>query len=50
MVYYKDSPCESDEQYSVGNSSDLADRLRSLKEERRSCKVDNDKIMQVQEK
>ena len=50
MVDYKDSPNESEEQYGVGNSSDLADTLRRLKEEIRSCKADNDRIMQAQEK
>jgi len=50
MADYKDSPYELEEQYSVGNSSDLADTLRSLKEEIRSCKVDNDIIMQTWEK
>jgi len=50
MVDYRDSPYESDKQRSVGRSSDLANTLRSLKEEIRSCKADNDKIMQAQEK
>ena len=50
MVDYKDSPYESDEHHGVGNSSDLEDTLRSLKEEIRSCKVDNDKIIRAQEK
>jgi len=45
MVDYKDSPYESKEQYGVGNSYDLAVTLRSLKEEIRSCKEDNDIIM-----
>lgn len=45
MVDYRDSPYESEEQYGVGNSSNLAMTLRSLKEEIRSCKVDNDIIM-----
>ena len=30
-------------EYGVGNSSDLAVTLRSLKEEIRSCKEDNDR-------
>ena len=50
MVDDKDSPYESEEQYGVGNSSDLENTLRSLKEEIRSCKEDNDRIMQAQEK
>ena len=50
VVDYIESPYVSDGQRGVGNSSDLADTLRSLKEEMRSCKVDNDKIMQAQEK
>lgn len=45
MVDYEDSPYELDEQCGVGNSSNLADTLRSLNEEIRSCKEDNDKIM-----
>ena len=45
MVDYKYSPYESDEQRGVGHSSDLEYTLRRLKEEIRSCKVDNDKIM-----
>ena len=50
MVEYKNSPYESNKQYGVGNSSDLVDTLRILKEEIRSCKVDNDRIMQEKEK
>ena len=50
MVDYKYSPYESEEQYSVGNSSDLAVTLRSLKEEIRSCKADDDQIIYAQEK
>jgi len=46
VVDYRDSPYESEEQYGVGKSSDLEVTLRSLKEEIRSCKVDNDRIMQ----
>ena len=45
MVDYKDSPYESKERHVVGNSSNFAVMLRSLKEEIRSCKADNDKIM-----
>ena len=50
MVDYKDSTYESKDQYSIGNSSDLVVTLRSLKEEIRSCKVDNGRIIQAQEK
>ena len=50
IVDYKDSPYESEEQYGVGNSSDLTITLGSLKEEIRSCKVDNDIIIEAQEK
>jgi len=42
MVDYRDSPYKFEEHYGVGNSSDLAVTLRSLKEEIRSCKADND--------
>jgi len=49
MVDYKDSPYETNEQRGVGNSSDLEDTLRILKEEIRSCKADNEKIMQAKE-
>ena len=50
MVDYKDSPYESDEKHGVGHSSNLKDTLRSLKEEIRSCKANNDRIIQAQEK
>jgi len=42
MVEYssRDSPYGSDEQCGVGHSSDLADTLRSLKVEIRSCKAE----------
>ena len=50
IVDYKGSPYESNEKHGVGHSFDLADTLRSLKEEIRSCKADNDKIMQAHEK
>jgi len=52
MVDYssQDSPYGLNEQCGVGNSSDLAKTLRSLKEEIRLCKVDNDRIIQAQEK
>jgi len=46
MVDYKDSPYESEEQRGVGNSFNLVVTLRSLKEEIKSCKADNDLIMQ----
>lgn len=45
MVDYKDSPYDSEEQYGVGNSSNLEITLRSLKEEIRSCKAYNDRII-----
>ena len=45
MVDYKDSSYESEEKYGVHNSFNLADTLRSLKEEIRSCKKNNDRIM-----
>jgi len=50
MVYYIYSPYESNEQCVVGYSSNLVDTLRSLTEETRSYKVDNDIIMQAYEK
>jgi len=50
MVDYKDSPYGSDEKNGVGHSFDLVDTLRSLKEEIRSCKAPNDRIIQAQEK
>ena len=50
VVDYIESPYALDGQRGVGNSYDLADTLRSLKEEIRSCKENNDKIMQAQEK
>ena len=50
VVDYKDCPYESGEQSGVGNSSNLANTSRSLKEEIRICKVENEKIMQAQEK
>jgi len=50
MVDYVESPYKSDEKCGVGYSFDLANTLRSLKEEIRSCKADNDRIIQAQEK
>ena len=50
VVDYIESPYASAGWRGVGQLSDLEDTLRSLKEEIRSCKVDNDKIMQAQEK
>ena len=52
MVDYssRDSPYGSNEKRGVGNSSDLVDTLRSIKEEIRICKVDNVKIIQEHEK
>lgn len=49
MVYYssQDSPYGSNEKHGVGNSSDLVDTLRILKAEIRSCKADDDRIMQA---
>jgi len=49
MVDYKEYPYESEEKYGVGNSFELEDTLRSLKEEIRIFKVDNDRIMQAQQ-
>jgi len=46
VVHYLESSYASDEQHGVGNSSDLARTLRSLKKEIRSCKVDNDRTIQ----
>lgn len=45
VVEYIEYPYAFDGQHAVGHSSYLADTLRSLREEIRSCKVDNDKIM-----
>lgn len=42
VVDYVESPYASDEQHGVGHTSDLVVTLRILKEEIRSCKVDND--------
>lgn len=52
MVDYgsRDSPYGSDEQRGVGNSSDLADTLKSLKAKIRSCKENNNRIIQPQDK
>lgn len=52
MVEYnsRDSPYGSNEQCGGQNSSDLVDTLRSLKEKIRSCKENNDRIIQAQEK
>lgn len=49
MVDYSslDSPYGLDEQCGVGISSDLADTLRSLNVEIRSCKANNDIIIQA---
>lgn len=46
----QESPYESNEQYGVGNSADLENTLRILKEEIRIFKVDNDIIIRVHEK
>lgn len=47
MVDYssRESPCRLDEQHGDGYSPDMADTLRSLKEEIQSCKEDNDIII-----
>jgi len=50
MVEYKDFFYESDKKHGVGNSSNLTDTLRNVKEEIRIFKADNNKIMQAQEK
>jgi len=50
VVNYIEYPYASDGQCGVGNSSNLEEKMRILKEEIRSCKVDNDKIMQAQDK
>lgn len=50
IVEYKDSPYESNEKCGVGLSYDLENTLGILKEWIRSCKVNNDKIMEAQEK
>ena len=50
VVEYIEYPYASYGQHGVGQSFDLEDTLRSLKEEISSCKEDNDKIMQAQEK
>lgn len=49
MVDYssQDSPYGSDEKHIVGNSSNLAETLRSLKEKIRICKADSDIIIQA---
>ena len=47
VVDYIKCPYASDDQRGVGHSYDLADTLKILKEEIRSCKEDNDKIMQA---
>lgn len=50
VVDYLESPYASDEQCGVGDTSDLDNTLRSLREEIRSCKAYNDWIIQLQEK
>jgi len=42
VVDYIEYPYASDEQHGVGHTSNLKDRLRSLKEEIRICKAPND--------
>lgn len=46
-VDYIESSYELYGQCGVGNSSNLVETLRILKEEIRSCKEDNDKIIQA---
>ena len=48
MVYYssRDSSYGLDEQRSAGNSFDLVDTFRSLKEEIRGCKENNERVIQ----
>ena len=48
MVDYssRDSPYRSYEQHGEGYSPDITDTLRNLKSEIRSCKEDNDLIIQ----
>jgi len=41
MLDYKESPCESDDQYGLGKYSNLANTLRSLKEEISNFKVES---------
>lgn len=50
VVDYVESPYASEEQRGVGHTSNLANTMRSLKEEIRSCKEDNNQIIQAQEK
>jgi len=45
VVDYIEYPYASDGHHGVGHSSGLADTLRSLKEEIRSVKVENVRIM-----
>ena len=48
VVEYVESSYASDEQCGVGHTSDLVDTLKILKEDIRSCKADNDWIIQAQ--
>jgi len=50
VVDYIESPYGLDEQRGVEHSSDLIYTMRSLKEEIRSCKEDNDWIILAQGK
>jgi len=45
-----DSPYRSDEQHGDGYSPNIATTLRSLKEEIKSCKPNNDKVIHSQER
>ena len=45
VVDYIEYPYELDGKHGVGNSYDLVDTLRRLKEQIRSCKADNEWII-----
>jgi len=49
MVDYSscDSPCRLIWQHGDGYSPDIVDTLRSLRENIRSCKVDNDRLVEA---
>jgi len=49
VVDYIESLYSSNGQCGVGNSYDLVDALRIIKEEIINCKEENDKIMKAQE-
>ena len=50
LVDYRYSPYKPEEKYGVGNYSDLAVKIRSLKEDIRSCKANNKRIIETPEK